>query len=65
MAVDLGPLGQQSLASTALIGVGAITIASIAFTTFRVLLSTFVLPGKSVCVFRGCHARSTRLMLTL
>lgn len=50
MAVDLGPLGQQSLASTALIGVGAITIASIAFTTLRVLLSTFVLPGKSVCV---------------
>ncbi|KAK6383639.1 uncharacterized protein PV06_01071 [Exophiala oligosperma] len=48
MAVDLGPLGQQSLASTALIGVGAITIASIAFTTFRVLLSTFVLPGKSL-----------------
>ncbi|KAK5467129.1 hypothetical protein LTS15_000099 [Exophiala xenobiotica] len=48
MAVNLGPLGQQSLASTALITVGAITIASIAFTTLRVLLSTFVLPGKSL-----------------
>lgn len=48
MAINLGPLGQQSLTFTALISIGAITIASIAFTTLRVLLSTFVLPGKSV-----------------
>ncbi|KAL2433482.1 Very-long-chain 3-oxoacyl-CoA reductase [Exophiala dermatitidis] len=48
MAVDLGPLGQQSTASALLIGVGALTVGSIVFTTLRVLLSTFVLPGHSL-----------------
>jgi hypothetical protein len=50
MTLDLGPLGQQTVSSAALLGVGALTIASIAFTTFRFLLSTFVLPGISVCI---------------
>ena len=48
MALDLGPLGQHNAASAALIGFGALTLAYITFTTLRVLLSTFVLPGTSV-----------------
>jgi hypothetical protein len=48
MALDLGPLGQQSAASAALLGVGALTLASVAFNIIRVVLSTFVLPGTSV-----------------
>ncbi|EXJ80660.1 beta-keto reductase [Capronia epimyces CBS 606.96] len=48
MAVDLGPLGQQSAASAFLIGVGALTVGSVVFATLRVLLSTFVLPGHSL-----------------
>jgi hypothetical protein len=48
MLFNLGLLGQQSISSTALLGVGALTLASIAFTIVRVLLSTFILPGTSV-----------------
>ncbi|KAJ9609392.1 hypothetical protein H2200_005719 [Cladophialophora chaetospira] len=48
---SLGPLGQQTLPSTLLIGIGALTLASIAFTTARVFLSTFILPGKSLSSF--------------
>jgi hypothetical protein len=46
--IDLGPLGEQTMASTALLGVGVLTLASITFTVSRFLLSTFVLPGTSV-----------------
>ncbi|OCT50884.1 Very-long-chain 3-oxoacyl-CoA reductase [Cladophialophora carrionii] len=49
--VDMGPLGQQSLLSTLLIGVGALTLATVVFTTARVLLSTFILPGRSLSSF--------------
>ena len=45
---NFGPLGQQTLPSTLLLGVGALTLTSIAYTVARILLSTFVLPGKSV-----------------
>lgn len=48
MAFDLGPLGQQNGISTALIGIGAFSLASVLYTIGRVLLSVFVLPGKSV-----------------
>ena len=48
MTYDFGPLGQQTLTSAALLGVGAITLAAIGFTVLRVLLSTLVLPGTSV-----------------
>lgn len=48
MSYDLGPLGQQSAASAFVLIVGVLTLASVAFTLTRVLLSTFVLPGKSV-----------------
>lgn len=48
MGYDLGPLGQQSALTTVLIGVGGLSLASIIYTVGRVLLSTFVLPGKSV-----------------
>ncbi|ETI27338.1 hypothetical protein G647_09528 [Cladophialophora carrionii CBS 160.54] len=47
----MGPLGQQSLLSTLLIGVGALTLATVVFTTTRVLLSTFILPGRSLSSF--------------
>jgi len=48
MGYDLGPLGQQSALTTVLIGAGALSLASIIYTVSRVLLSTFILPGKSV-----------------
>ncbi|KAK4935076.1 hypothetical protein LTR10_023808 [Elasticomyces elasticus] len=48
MGIDLGPLGQQTVPSAALIGLGAITAVSVLFTTLRVILSTFVLPGQSL-----------------
>lgn len=49
MTLDLGPLGRQSLSSAALLAVGALSLAYVAFTTLRVVLSTFILPGTSVC----------------
>ncbi|KIX93508.1 uncharacterized protein Z520_10686 [Fonsecaea multimorphosa CBS 102226] len=51
--IDLGPLGQQTLPSTLLIGIGALTLASVAFTVTRVFLSTFILPGKSLSSYGG------------
>jgi len=51
MALDLGPLGHQSIPSTVLLGIGALTAASISFTILRVLLSTFILPGQSLSKF--------------
>ena len=48
MTYDFGSLGQQTLTSAALLGVGAFTLASIGFTVLRVLLSTLILPGTSV-----------------
>lgn len=48
MIVDLGLLGPQNGTGTLLIGIGAVTVASIVLTVLRVLLSTFVLPGQSV-----------------
>ncbi|EXJ90240.1 beta-keto reductase [Capronia coronata CBS 617.96] len=51
MAIDLGPLGQQSTPSALLLGVGALTTISVLFTTLRVLLSTFILPGHSLSKF--------------
>lgn len=51
MSFDLGPLGQQNAFSTALIGVGALSIASVLYAFGRVLLSTFILPGKSLSSF--------------
>ncbi|EXJ57938.1 beta-keto reductase [Cladophialophora yegresii CBS 114405] len=49
--IDFGALGRQSLLSTLLIGVGALTLASVVFTIARVLLSTFILPGRSLSSF--------------
>lgn len=61
--VNLGPLGQQNLSSAFLISVGVLTVASIVLTISRVLLSTFILPGKPVrpqpgymIVFPGLHS---------
>jgi len=48
MSIDLGPLGTQNALSTLLIGVGALSLASVIYTVARVLLSTFILPGQSV-----------------
>ena len=48
MAIELGPLGQQTLLSTALILIGGVVAANSLFTVVRVLLSVFVLPGRSV-----------------
>ena len=53
LTIDLGPLGQQTLPAMVLIGVGALTLASVVFTTVRVLLSTFILPGRSVSSHYG------------
>jgi hypothetical protein len=49
MAYDLGPLGQQSTASAALLLIGAIAVATTLYSAIRVLLSVLVLPGTSVC----------------
>jgi len=51
MSIDLGPLGTQNALSTLLIGVGALSFASVIYTVGRVLLSTFVLPGQSVSTY--------------
>ena len=59
MALNLGPLGQHGVASAALLGIGALTLAYLAFTVFRVLLSTFLLPGTSVCRFFRSLAETT------
>ena len=48
MLLDLGPLGQQTLLSTTLLSVGALTLTYIAYTLTKVFLSTLVLPGVSV-----------------
>lgn len=64
MALDLGPLGQLSAGSAALLGIGTLTLAYIAFTTLRVLLSTFLLPGTSVCSFFRPLAETTDLVIS-
>ena len=48
MTVRLGPLGDQTVLGAGLIAIGAVVVMSSAFTLLRVLLSIFVLPGKSV-----------------
>jgi hypothetical protein len=50
MPLNLGPLGQQTILSTILLGVGIIYLTWILYTVTRVLLSTFVLPGASVSI---------------
>ncbi|KAK5074958.1 hypothetical protein LTR64_001163 [Lithohypha guttulata] len=51
MAYDLGSLGQQTTLSIALLGIGVFSLASVIYTLTRTLLSTFVLPGKSLSTF--------------
>ena len=48
MTVRLGPLGDQTVLGAGLIAIGCAVVLSSAFTLLRVLLSIFVLPGKSV-----------------
>lgn len=51
MTLNLGPFGQQTIPSAILLGIGALTAASVSWTILRVLLSTFVLPGQSLSKF--------------
>ncbi|RMD40623.1 hypothetical protein DV735_g4495, partial [Chaetothyriales sp. CBS 134920] len=51
MSLDLGPLGKQSPLAAALLGVGALTVASIVYHTLRVILSIFLIPGLSLSKF--------------
>ena len=48
MLVDLGPLGQQTVIATLLLAVGGSCLLWYSIEITRVLLSIFVLPGKSV-----------------
>lgn len=58
MVLNLGPLGQQSTLSAGILGVGLITTAYLSYQVLRVLLSIFVLPGKSLSSFgpKGSYA---------
>lgn len=56
MVYNLGPLGVQSTLSAAILTIGLVSIISVLYTVIRVLLSTFVLPGKPVSNDSNCHA---------
>lgn len=58
MLIDLGPLGQQNSIATLLLGVGALSLASVLYTLTKFFLSTFVVPGKSVCCSTGSLQRA-------
>lgn len=51
MSLSLGPLGDQTPLSAALIAIGALTVASVSFTLTRFLASTFILPGTPLSSF--------------
>lgn len=54
MAYNLGPLGDQNALSIAILTIGILSSISILYTVTRVLLSTFVLPGKPVSNILVC-----------
>lgn len=48
MTYNLGPLGQQTAFSAAILFIGLLSVGSVLYTVTKVLLSIFILPGKSV-----------------